>query len=174
MLSKREPPVTRLAQKGWGVGEVGGATWKRGTNSPCTPDLPQRGTVGVGGSDRCPSAPGLVRGWEGTLGYAGARRKRVARQEGGMPRVDPVTCPVARDPRLHISGGGVKGVVWSSALQVIGGKGQREGGRTFPASLWLPRLCAKAGWRESHARRMGKRPPTYRAGPSLLCRPCCA
>ena len=61
---------------------------------------------GGAGQTTVPPHPGLVHGWEGMQGYAGARCKRGARQEGGMPRADPVTRPVASDPRLHISGGG--------------------------------------------------------------------
>ena len=46
-----------VAQKGWGVGEVGGATRRaRGWGWRSS---------GWGRSDRCPSAAGLARGWEG-------------------------------------------------------------------------------------------------------------
>ena len=38
---------------------------------------------GWGRSDHCPSAPGLVRSWEGTPGYAGARCKSRRVKRGG-------------------------------------------------------------------------------------------
>ena len=133
---------------------------------------------GWGRSDRCPSAPGLVCGWEGTPGYAGARCKS-RRVKRGDATCGPRTRPVARDPRLDISGGGgQKGGVEVCAPSHLGQGSKGETAYLSRVAL-APRLCAKAGWRESHVRRMGKRLPTYRAGgipgipqpalPLLLC-----
>ena len=57
MLSKREPPVTRLAQNGWGVGEVGDALGKGGRTLLAHLACLRGAQSGWGRSDCCPSAP---------------------------------------------------------------------------------------------------------------------
>jgi hypothetical protein len=100
---------------------------------------------------------------------------------GGVCRADQVTralLGVNESPRFaHKRGRGVKGWWGSRApypVRVIGGEGEREGGRTFRAPPYLPRLRGVA-WHRPHARRAGRNrvpPPTMGGGTSGGRGPC--
>ena len=126
-----------VAQKGWGVGEVGGTTRRaRGWGWRSS---------GWGRSDRCPSAAGLARGWEGRQGtraHVGVTPLAPPclhmGQKGGAQGGD-----AARGPGDPCPGGGVK--LLPILCKSSGARGKGRGGRTFRAPLWVPRLGAEAG-----------------------------
>ena len=179
-MSKREPPVTRLAQNGWGVGEVGDALGKGGRTLPAHLACLRGAQSGWGRSDHCPSAP-----WACARlgGDAGVRRRKV--QKGGASRGGDATCGPSdtpsgkRPPFAHKWGWGSKG--WCGALRSESSGARVKGRDGVPfahrsgslacAPRWGGANPTHGGWGNACPR---IKQEAYQAYPSLLCRSCCA
>ena len=189
-------PCHLACAEGLGCGRGGWRNSEKGDKLSLCTWLASEGTVGVGQVRLLSLCTWTCVRLGGDTGVRGRKVQKGGASRGGMPHVDPVTCPVARDPHLHISGGGgqrggvevctpshwgqgSKGWCGGSHSESLGARVKGRDGVPFThrsgSLAWVPRQGGTnptcGGW--------GNACPcikqeAYQAYPSLLCHPCCA